>query len=388
MKSILKFLFFLFVGFTVGILIVVAVKALSGDGSSIGEIFRGMDFLETVGVFLAGVTAFYVAVILQVIVHEGGHLTAGWLTGYRFVSFRIFNLALIRQNGRFRLRQFGVSGTGGQCLMAPPQRPLDEIDTRWYNAGGVLANILVATIALLLFFCCAGLPAWLKFFLIILSVVGYFFALLNGIPLRLVHNDGHNMLYLERSPRNKRLVCQLLEANAMLQEGLTPDELPVEMFDDEPVDWSDSIQANWQLVVVARLLAEHRWEDVCSLTDNALADGRLLPILSDEFQLEKVFACLMTGRADEARTLYTPPLQRNVRQYMRMQSGKQRIQFAVDLLMNDEPDKALSLLERLKARRNQYPMQGEVTMDIGLMTYIYDKYKDSLPTPTFGCKKK
>ena len=100
-----------------------------------------------------------VAFILHIIIHEGGHLVAGLLTGYRFVSFRIFSLTLIRKDGRYQWRNFSLGGTGGQCLMAPPLRPLEEIDTRWYNLGGVLANIVVSTLALVLMLC-FDLPDW------------------------------------------------------------------------------------------------------------------------------------------------------------------------------------------------------------------------------------
>ena len=35
------------------------------------------------------------AILLHVIIHEAGHLVFGLLSGYRFVSFRIFSLTLV-----------------------------------------------------------------------------------------------------------------------------------------------------------------------------------------------------------------------------------------------------------------------------------------------------
>ena len=43
---------------------------------------------------------------LQAILHEGGHLVCGLLSGYRFLSFRVGSFTLLRQNGRLVLRRF------------------------------------------------------------------------------------------------------------------------------------------------------------------------------------------------------------------------------------------------------------------------------------------
>lgn len=45
--------------------------------------------------------AVFVASVLGIIVHEGGHLIFGLLTGYRFVSFRVFSYTLALTDGHF-----------------------------------------------------------------------------------------------------------------------------------------------------------------------------------------------------------------------------------------------------------------------------------------------
>ena len=89
------------------------------------------------------------SIFLQVLLHEGGHLVCGLATGYRFVSFRIFNLTFIRKDGKLCIKRFSLAGTGGQCLLTPPERPLEDIPTTLYNLGGVLANLLTAILAFL-----------------------------------------------------------------------------------------------------------------------------------------------------------------------------------------------------------------------------------------------
>jgi len=372
MKKALIIIAFFAACIAVGLGVGVGALILFGGRSvaEISEILGNVDMLEIVGIFFAAGLGAIVAFFLQIIVHEGGHLVAGLLTGYRFVSFRIFNYALIRRGGKFVLRKFNVSGTAGQCLMAPPQKPLDQIDTLWYNMGGVLANVVVSIVALALLFYC-DMPKWAFFFLVMIVIIGFYSALMSGIPMKMsgISNDGYNMLYLNRSPRDKRLVCQMLEVNAKIQEGTLISELPSEMFRDEPVDWSDGIQANWQLMVVGRMEMEHRWEDALRLVNGGLAEPRLMPLFATEFSLEKIFICLVTGRIDEAKALYTDQLRNYVHKFERTQSSKQRIHFAVALLLNGQREEAVAILNNLKSHHDDYLLQGEVATDIALMEY-------------------
>ena len=55
-------------------------------------------FLMYIAVMLLGL---YLALFVQIVVHEGGHLVFGKLTGYRFVSFNIFGFIWSRdENGK------------------------------------------------------------------------------------------------------------------------------------------------------------------------------------------------------------------------------------------------------------------------------------------------
>ena len=78
-------------------------------------------------VFLFVFLGFCVSFALQIILHETGHLIGGLLTGYKFCSFRIGNLQLQRENGALRFRRLKLAGTGGQCLMTPPE----PVPVRW-----------------------------------------------------------------------------------------------------------------------------------------------------------------------------------------------------------------------------------------------------------------
>ena len=59
------------------------------------------------------VLCMYGALTLQLIIHEAGHLVFGLATGYRFSSFRVFNLILLKEEGKLRFKKLSLAGTGG-----------------------------------------------------------------------------------------------------------------------------------------------------------------------------------------------------------------------------------------------------------------------------------
>lgn len=120
--------------------------------------FTTISCWEIVGIFLMSILLLLLALFLQVILHEGGHLVFGLATGYRFVSFRIFNLTFIRKDNKLCIKRFSIAGTGGQCLLVPPEKPLERVPTILYNLGGVLTNLLTSIIALSLLITINGMP--------------------------------------------------------------------------------------------------------------------------------------------------------------------------------------------------------------------------------------
>ena len=234
----------------------------------------------------------------------------------------------------------------------------------------LLANLIVS-VAALVAFCLSDWPMWAGMALVMTFVVGFFYALVNGVPMKVggILNDGHNLLHLEKSATDKRLLCQMLQTNASIQEGTRPRDLPEEFFAaDGPIDWSDGLQANWQMMVVARLEDQHRWEEARQLLAEAIAAKKVIPrIFWMEAVCEMVFVCLVDDRTDEARALYTPHIRKYIETYARTQSSKQRVNYAVALKMDGRPEKAAQILSRLRSERQQYLLQGEVDMDLDLM---------------------
>ena len=176
---------------TSGTILSAVLSMALGVGVGCAGIIKGSSFLSQ---FLFVFLGFCVSFALQTILHETGHLIGGLLTGYKFCSFRIGNLQLQRENGALRFRRLKLAGTGGQCLMTPPEPVDGKIPVMLYNLAGPLMNLLTALLALGGYFLSGGgsMGASLLF---LFAFVGFYLALTNGIPLRLgpIDNDGKNL---------------------------------------------------------------------------------------------------------------------------------------------------------------------------------------------------
>ena len=86
-----------------------------------------------------------VSFILQLILHEAGHLLFGKLANFKFISFRIGSYVLTKED-KFKISRLKLAGTGGQCLMEPAEPNYSKY--LWYLLGGGLCNLVVACLFL------------------------------------------------------------------------------------------------------------------------------------------------------------------------------------------------------------------------------------------------
>ena len=377
MKTILRLIGGMLVGAAFGLIIVIPIIALI-DGESIWTVaktifskFSLQDVLEIAWMLVAVLIAF----ILNVVLHEGGHLVAGLLTGYRFVSFRFLNWTIIRRNGRLQWGNYELAGTGGQCLMAPPDRPVDQIDTRWYNAGGVLANLLIVVISALLLWA-FDLPAWLDELLVIMIILGLFIGVGNGIPLKMggVATDGLNLLQLEKDIPGKQFFCNILEFNALNQEGVPYDEMPEHIFAlPQPIDWVNSMHVGAALMAATRMIAVHQWEEAYRLLTEAHEHSdEYMELYRLEVENMMTQVCIAMGRNDEARQHYSDKVAKHIERHAPTQSDKLLTKMAVALALENDRPKAEAMLHELETGRDKYIHQGDVALSLDLMRWLLD----------------
>ncbi len=377
MKTLLRLIGGLLLGACIGVIIVIPIIAVM-DGESIATVARNVCdkfTLSKVVAFAWMLVAALIAAILNIILHEGGHLVAGLLTGYKFVSYRFFNWTLIRKDGRLRWRNFELAGTGGQCLMSPPDKPLEEIDTRLYNAGGVLTQFIISLLSILLIWA-LDLPKWLDMLLVMMAIFGILGVLTNGIPMKLggVANDGYNLLKLEKDMAAKQSFCNVLELNARNQGGESYGEMPERLFNiPDPIDWKNPMHVATVLASATRKQAQHQWEDSYrQLTEASSHMSDIMSLYQLELENMMTLACIATGRDDEARQHYTDKIAKYITHHAPTQSDKQMSTMAVALALDGDRPRAEKLLDKLEAERDKYIHQGDVAMSLDLMHWFLD----------------
>lgn len=376
MKNVIKILFWLMVGCAIGLgVAIVAIVAFTDQ--SFGDVIAKLSGADA-AIIATGVAvslvSLAVSVVVAVTLHEAGHLAAGLMSGYRFVSFRVFNLTFIRTGRRLRVKRFAVAGTGGQCLLSPPDGGAERMPTTLYNLGGVAMNALLAAAA------GAGLlmvdgPA-LHTFLVMLLIVNCAVLLLNGLPLMVggMGNDGYNALMLRRNPAARRALWAQLNTNALIQEGVRPRDMPVRLFElPATVDYANALEVSAPLTAASRLLDMERYAEAEALFDEVYAHrDKVMQLYVNETACELAYLALVRGDTERARTLLTPKVRQYVESFRKVMTSKERLACAIALRLDGDRAAAEAIMQRVSDNRDSYLLQGEVASDLALMEALLD----------------
>lgn len=375
MKYIFKLVIALLIGFLIGIGGSTICIGLFSDMTiaQFVEKLKNIEVLELIGVMLFSILSAFLGGFLHIIIHEAGHLVTGLLSGYKFVSFRIFNYTILKTKGKLKIKKFGIAGTGGQCLMTPPDCPIEELKFVWYNLGGVLFNLLFSAVAIVLWWNIVE-NEFMSIFLMLFALLGGLFALMNGIPLKLfVSNDGMNTIRLHSNIEARRIFANSLRVNAMIQDGMRPKEMPEECFwHPDEIDFKDYFAIQQYNFVAGLYLDKEQYDEAYQMYSEMVAHkGELLELFYIEAVCEFVYLSLLRGDKDKAVELLDDKVKTYIEQYGKVMSSKLRVQCAMALMIDDDKAKAVEIYRELYNKRNAYLMQGEVLMDLALIESMF-----------------
>lgn len=317
---------------------------------------------------------FFASFFVQIIIHEAGHLVFGAISGYRFVSFRILRVMLIRESGKLKVRRYHIPGTGGQALMMPPEgvRPVPYV---LYNLGGVLMNFVISVICLLLLFVYGFTSFFPVIILATLAASGILIAITNGIPMEIsgVPNDGKNILTLKKDEYSRHVFWLMLQVNGLQSSGTQLRDMPEEWF-------ALPEQPNYgrYMHMYAAMLREGLYMDRKELAQATECLELIRPFAPNltmlyrlEWQCEMLFCELMgPRRPDEVEALYTKGLQKYIKKCERYQLGKKRLLYAYALLVEKDADKAERFFAEAKRLAERSPNTGEAKSELELMEWV------------------
>lgn len=310
--------------------------------------------------FLLGL---FLILFLQIMIHESGHLIFGLLTGYEFSSFRIGSLMWIKENGRIKLRKISIAGTGGQCLMVPPNMTDGKIPFVLYNLGGSLMNIISGIIFFALYMISRNI-LYLPVFMLTAGIIGIAFGLLNGIPMHLgtIDNDGYNTISISKSNEALRAFWLQLKVNGQIAQGIRLKDMPEEWFevpDDKKM--KNSIIAVTGVLAANWLMDLQRFEEAEQLIDKLIGMDSAIVDLHRRLLINDLIYCrLIKGYNEGQISGLLDKQQKKFMMSMKNFPSVIRTEYAIALLEQKDPQKAQSIREKFDKNARSYPYPCEV----------------------------
>ena len=319
---------------------------------------------------LVALVSMFAALILQIIIHEAGHLVFGLLTGYRFISFRVYSFMWMKDNDRIRFKRMSIAGTGGQCLMAPPDLKDGKMPVQLYNYGGAIMNLIASAISGGLSLLC---PAGSLFrpFLLMMLVTGIAYALMNGLPLRmsLANNDGRNAWDLARSPEAVQAFWTTMKMNELSARGVCLRDMPEEWFavpDEEGM--KNGITSSLGAVACSRLMEQGRFEEADALMERLLSQPNGIPgVLRKMLVCDRIYVELIRKNRPEALEGLRTKDQEKFMKSMKKFPSVLRTEYAYALLAEKDPEKAQKVMEMFEKTARTYPNPNDIEIERELM---------------------
>lgn len=317
-----------------------------------------------------------ISIPISTLIHEGGHLVFGLLSGYKFSSFRIMSFMWIKENEKIRFKRHKIVGTGGQCLMAPPPLVDGKMPIVLYNFGGAILNTITALVCFIIFFISPN-PLFVA-----PAVLSLFYALQNGVPIHtaMIDNDGYNALSLGKNPEAMRAFWTQLSVMELQTKEVRLRDMPAEWFympSDEAV--KNSLVATNGVFYCNRLMDQGRFEEADEAMAHLLAiESGVVGLHRNMLLCDRAF-CELIG---ECRlSIVDKYMSSEMKKFMlSMQTFPSviRTEYAYALLYERNEDKARRALERFMKVGARYPYKSDLDSERELMDIALKRYQDTL----------
>lgn len=327
----------------------------------------------------------YVILFLQIILHEAGHLIGGLLSGYTFTSFRIGSFIWLKKTDGIHLCRLSIAGTGGQCLMEPPENALlsgSDYPVILYNMGGSLMNLFTGILALIGSLMLNGSHSIPGLFLLMTAVIGLLYAFVNGVPLQtnLINNDGYNAVSLSKNPASRRAFAIQLHLNSLLAGGMRLKNMPEQYFsvpDDRQM--TDSMVCTVGVLCCNRLLDEHRFEEAGRLISHILEiDSQIVGLNRSLLICDLLYCKIIAGdgynseiKADLERLLTKQ--QRKFMKAMKKFPSVLRTEYAYTYLVKRDRSTAEAIKDRFEKIAKKYPYPSDIQSERELINLVSER---------------
>ncbi len=341
------------------------------DGAEVGKELIIMGATIIIGLL------FY---LLHIIFHEGGHLICGLIKGYKFLSFRVGSLTLVKRDGKLQWKKTTVAGTGGQCLMLPPECEPEDCPFTLYLWGGGLMNLILGVIGVLI---AIPLDGFGEVIFNVFGILGIATAVSNLVPLKTggMANDGYNIFIdLPKSPKSRGAMCVLLKSNALLTDLETTKDLPENLtkyiMEADYSDLSDISVANMLCIKNAILMENGQYDEAKAYYERLAYEENVLGIFQNEAKCELVYFEIMGDcNAEKIDGLMDKKLTEYIKATAIYPSRK-RLMYAYYLIYKKDKEKADKEYKALLKACETHPSRAEGATELKEAERIKAKYEN------------
>lgn len=351
-------------------------------GIYIGKVF-GTDkgLVEKMLLFALFLLMFYFVLMAQIVVHEMGHFICGLISGYHFSSFRIGSFMFLKKEGRLTCKRYSLMGTGGQCLMDPPDTYEENMPYLLYNLGGSLTNGIAGILAFGAYFLTKDY-AIVSLFFSLFGIVGLAFALINGIPMDLepICNDGYNALHLGKNQEAKRSFWIQMRMNALIAKGARLKDMPEEWFVMPSIEsLKNTMCASLGVFACNRAMDQMDFKKAKEIGDYLLEHGSgMISIHRNMIIAEMIFCELVLDKnIQNIDALYTKEFKRFLRG-LKTNPSIIRMHYAYELLYKHNEEAANKYIDEFEKVSKVYPYPSEIEGEKELIDYVSKLYADKI----------
>lgn len=325
--------------------------------------------------FLEGMLFFVLSMLLQIILHEVGHLIAGLIRKWTFLSFMIFGFVISRKEGRLHFSRLNIAGAGGQCLMMPPSGGDTDNGLTFYNAGGILMNTLVSFLAILaLTLGCTMLSFESASLLYGLAMTGIIFALINGIPKATgdIPNDGENIASLKKDGFSSYVFQQSLRVIGLMHRGKTLTRInPGYFCEGRDIDYSNPIHAMALSFDISLAIGRHDFERAHRMVQHIYPhEAEISRFYMNEIRMETLYLFLVDAEhVEKPLKLLDKELRLHVDSQLCFRPAALRVKYTWTRLLERNDAEAAKLYERFTKVCKGYHISGEIPTEQELIDY-------------------
>ena len=363
-------------------LLVLLVLVLSlALGASLGILLAkkcgdSLSALQAGGYMIGSILLLSLAFVVQIILHEVGHMIAALLRGWKFIYFMIFSFIFTKQNGKFEVSRLKIPGALGQCIMSPPESGDTDGGILFYNAGGLIMNLLISIIALVVVI--AGFDA-LSFvaaiFCYSLVITGLFIFLTNGIPSKAsgLPNDGMNMLNLHKDPFSTKIFLESIRVVGQLFKGNRIQEVYKSYIcDGQIIDYANPIHVMGASFDLSAAMAKLDFEKAKVILNSAEPySGQIIALYRKEMTFEKIYLRLIEPHEQhDIAFLLTKEMKDYIEQQAKFRPVAIRVQYALARLYEKDEEKAEKIYLHFLQFCDNYYIKGEAKIEKDLVEYV------------------